>query len=58
MSDRKAAEALKVKRGFLQLVIQNEAKICTEVTEQCSNNQKHNRTGKDKDVSKTSRHFL
>ena len=27
MSERKAAEALKVKHGFLLLVIQNEAKI-------------------------------
>ena len=33
MSERKAAEALKVKRGFLRLAIQNEAKIQPEVAE-------------------------
>ena len=40
MSKRKAAEALKVKHGFLQIAIQNEAKIWAEVAEQCGNNRK------------------
>ena len=40
MSKRKAAESLKVKHGFLRLVIQNEAKILAEVAEQCGNNRK------------------
>ena len=46
MSERKAAEALKVKRGFLQLAIQNKAKIQEEVAEQRGNNRKQHRTGK------------
>ena len=50
MSERKAAEALKVKRGFLRLAIQNETKIRAEVAEQRGNNRKRHRTGKNEDV--------
>jgi len=50
MSERKAAEALKVKCGFLRLVIQNEAKVRAEVAEQRGNNRKRHRIGKNKDV--------
>jgi len=50
MSERKAAEALKVKRGFLRLAIPNEAKIWAEVAEQRGNNRKRHRTGKNEDV--------
>ena len=48
MSERKAAEALKVKLGFLRLAIQNEAKIRAEVAEQRGNNRKRHRTEKTK----------
>ena len=40
MSERKAVEVLKVKRGFLRLAIQNEAKRRAEVSEQRGNNRK------------------
>ena len=50
MSERKATEALEVKRGFLRLAIQNEAKIRAEATEQRGNNRKRHRTGKNEDV--------
>ena len=50
MSERKAAEALKVKRGFLRLAIQHEAKIRAEVAEQRGSNRKRHRTGKNEDV--------
>ena len=50
ISERKAAEALKVKCGFLQLAIQNEAKIWAEVANQCGNNRKRHCTGKNEDV--------
>ena len=50
ISERKAAEALKVKGGLLRLAIQNEAKIQAEVAKQRGNNRKRHCTGKNKDV--------
>jgi len=47
MSEKKA---LKVKSGFLQLAIQNEAKIRAEVAEQRGNNRKRHHTRKNEDV--------